>query len=54
MWSIIIVEYDKKGHMVQIDLYHKMTEKLIKENDNVQTHLEEMALIYKRLSGMGT
>ena len=30
-----------------------MTEKQIKDTDNIQTHLEEMALIYKRLSGMG-
>ena len=30
-----------------------MTEKRIKDTDNVRTHLEEMALIYERLSGMG-
>ena len=53
MWSTIIAEYDKKGQMVRIDLHHKMTEKWIKDSDNVWTHLEEMALIYERLSGMG-
>ena len=30
-----------------------MTEKRIKDTDNVRTHLEEMTLIYERLSGMG-
>ena len=53
MWATIVAKYDKKGHMIQVDLHCRMMEKRIKETDDVRAHLDEMALMHEHLSSMG-
>ena len=53
MWGTIVTELDKKGCMVQVDLHCKMMEKWAADMDDIQAHLDKMALMYKHLSGMG-
>jgi len=53
MWRIIVTELDKKGCMVQVDLCCWMMEKHVSEMDNICIHLDDMALSYECLSGMG-
>src|SRR5882672_1152324 len=53
MWGAVVAEFDKKGHMVQVDLRRKMMEKRAMDADDIRAHLDEMALMHERLSGMG-
>src|SRR5882724_3543616 len=53
MWQIIVTEFDRKGCMVQVDLCCHMMEKCMSETDDICAHLDDMALSYERLSGMG-
>ena len=39
--------------MVQVDLCRRMMERHVLEMDNICTHLDDMALSYECLSGMG-
>ena len=53
MWGSIVTEFNKKGHMIQVDLCWKMMEKQASDADDIQAHLDEMELMHKRLSRMG-
>ena len=53
MWQIIITEFDRKGHMVQVNLCCWMMEKHVSETDDIHAHLDDMALSYEHLSSMG-
>ena len=53
MWRIIIMEFDRKGHMVQVDQCWQMMEKHVSETDDIHAHLDNMALSYEHLSSMG-
>jgi len=53
MWKTIVVEFDHKGQMVQVDLCCRMMEKRVSEMDDIRAHLDDMALLHERLSGMG-
>ena len=53
MWGAIISEFDKKGHMIQVDLHRKMMEKQALDADDIRAHLDEMVLMHEWLSGMG-
>ena len=47
------MEFDRKGHMAQVNLHQRMMERQVQETDNIHAHLDEMALSYECLSGMG-
>src|SRR5882724_72987 len=51
MWATIVTEHDRKGHMMRVDLCRRMMEKRAKETDDIWAHLDDMALMYERLSG---
>jgi len=53
MWKTIVVEFDHKGRMVQVDLCCRMMEKWVSEMDDIRAHLDNMALLHQHLSGMG-
>src|SRR5882724_1525807 len=53
MWRTIVVEFDHKGRMVQVDLHCRMMEKQVSETDDIHAHLDSMALSHECLSGMG-
>src|SRR5882724_6468830 len=43
MWQTMVMEFNKKGKMIQIDLHRKMMEKQATDSDNIQAHLDKMA-----------
>src|SRR5882724_3496042 len=47
MWATIMTEHDRKGCMTQVDLCRRMMEKRAKETDDIQAHLDDMALMYE-------
>ena len=53
MWNTIVAEFDRKRHMTQVNLCQRMMERQVQETDDICAHLNEMALLYEHLSGMG-
>src|SRR5882724_5363517 len=53
MWGTIVSEFNRKGLMVQVDLCQKMMEKCALDTNDIQAHLDEVALMHECLSRMG-
>src|SRR5882724_3562707 len=53
MWGTIVTEFNKKGCMIQVDLCQKMMDKQASDANDIQAHLDKMALMHKFPSGMG-
>ena len=47
MWATIVMEHDRKGHMMQVDLHRRMMEKQAKETDDIWAHLDYIVLMYE-------
>jgi len=47
MWETIIPEFDRKGHMIQVELCGKMMEKQASDANDIQAHLDEMVLMHE-------